>query len=759
MKARTTLCIALVFALLPQLCGQEREDSLLLPRHFESILAKAASQRAQHWQRYQRYEAQSYQRCKAQLKSVSFYLWKVSGIMIPHPRDTGTVYYSEALVESQFDNYYRHQSRVLSKREWGGIPVYNWNHTPDYNFNILQKRVYIQELFERGFASPLSLADQRYYRFEDGGQARNEQGQKITWIHFRPRRSGLPGMHGRMALEDSSGLALEVHFSLTADNQLEQLDSISVSQYFRLQNDQYRQVRQVQRYYLNIFGFRGHYEIQQDHLRFQYRSAQAPLADFDPLVYQLDSAAFQAPEALNTARNRLGLNSDSITSRLKPLRDRPLPRYRFRENSRYRQEPYSLWRNSYRSYDLLPRRRWFVDIPAFYKGLGYNAVEGPYLRQELYLGHSGSRREWTLRGQLRYGLADDRLKPSAQLSMRWGQRQRQEISLAGGRDYRQLNEKNPISPLLNTLFSLGLGENNMSLFDKEFLALSYANHSTEGWQIQGRLEWSQRRPLFNRSRWTPLDPLADFAPNNPNRGNINAEDGFKTHQALVLSTELSYQFEAQYRQAYRQSTWDVHRGYHRLAIRAPEIYYQSRWGLGAEAFHSQFFFQKLGYRHRFRIGSLGLSQIDLSAGHFLWRSSVAFVDFHHFDGTQILFLQGQEDPNLLNQQFNTLPYYTYSTTQPYLELHFEHNFAGALLSDWGFMRRNKIHSLAGLNSLHINGRSSFVEVYFGFTNIFKIMRVQLAGGVDQFWQLRPSLRVGFDFDYDYYRLHRNFSTE
>ena len=713
----------------------------------DSILHKARTLRPQNLKKYYSYKSRFKERCKAHVQEVPFEVWPVSGVLIPAQKDTGLAYYSEALIDARYGGPQHYFQDVLIKREAGKVPIPNWQQLPAYDFNLLQKRIYLNEAFDRGFVSPLSEEGADIYLFELTSLNHEKQ---VARIAFAPRKEKFPAMTGFIDLHLASGLPLHAQFNISANNQLELLDSIAVVQNFKWEKGIYRAQDQQIEIYLNLFHFRGYYQVSLEYEQFRYREIWQK-SEFDDLVFDLKSSEFNTDSSYWQSWKR----SPQISKYLDSLQISPTRKQQFRSFGRSRLDPgpYRFYKNIFRGYTRR-NENFFWDLPPLYKGLGFNPVEGLYWKGQSRIGYANSDHEISLRLQARMGTADQRFKPMAELSWQGDLSNPIQLSLEAGSDYRQFNEEEPILPVLSTIYNLVLARNYISLYGKDYLKLKYQSESLSGLTLGLDAEYAWRYPLFNRSSFSLVDADADYVSNNQGFApNINP-GGFKAHNSMRFDLSFSFQFGDRYERRYNQRFQDVLKGRRSLKVRSPKIYYDLKVGVPTFAAETDFIFQSLGIQHQFRWGNIGLSQFDISGGHFLRNRNVPFIDYRHFDGVQIFFLQPSTSRSARIKQFSTLPYYSYSTTDAYFELHYEHNFDGALLSNNNFLRRYKIHSLAGFNSLHLLNEKAFIEVFFGFDNIFKILRVELAGGLDNFNRLRPSLRVGFDFRYDYYQKNR-----
>ncbi len=736
--------IAFCFLVSPLLLGQETIEK---PPPFQII--EAVKCRASNHKQFQHYSAVFTESCYAEIFNVPYSIWPISGVVIPAKDDTGVVYRSQALIEAKFfDNFHYHQD-VLIKREAGHLPVPNWHQLPGYGYSLLQKRIYLNETFDRGFISPLSEEGIKIYYYQLLDSLVSD-GQKKYKLSFQPKNDEYPGLQGNFWLLDSLYLPLETQFQISANNQLELLDSINLVQKYQWKDGRYTMLKQDIELHINLFGYQAAYFIEHNFSQFEYNS-QIQISDFNHLAYhqseddfKLDTTFWESLDPAKTYQkyyDSLGINT--------PLQEQ------FRMYGTHRLNPtgFKWYKNLYRGYTIR-KNNWFLDLPAFYRSLGYNAVEGPYGRYVFRLGKIENQEEWSFETQLRYGFADQKLKPSFTLVHNTNFKKAHSFKLKGGTDYRQFNEDEPILPVLNTTYNLLLARNYLNLFGKDYLAFEFNSQPRVGLSLGTSLEYANRFALYNNTDFSLVNPRANFQSNNDNFSTNISQLGFKTHQALTFEFNISYQFKQLYEVRYRQRFQDLYGGRQNLQQRAPKLYLDFRAGIPTAFSSTNYLFQRIGLQNSFRWGNIGLSQFDISAGSFLFAENVPFIDYQHFDGVQVFFLQPSAERSAMIKQFSSLPYYNYSTNASFVELHFEHSFDGALLSRVDFIRPYKVHSLLGFNSLHLKDRRAFIELFFGLDNIFKILRLEFIAGIDNFQAIRPAMRIGFDFNYDYYKRNR-----
>lgn len=713
----------------------------------DSLMSRAVEKSEANRSQYSAFQSLIEEECTAVIQKIPFDIWPLSGIVIPAKKDSGIVYVSQAKIRAHYLNDRHYRQEVIRKQEAGRLPIPNWNQLSAYDFSLYNKRIYLAQTFDRGFISPLSKEGLRIYNYKILEEKIVER-QKAYRISFSPRNRRLPALQGEMLLQDHSFLVLESDFNISADNQLELLDSIHIIQKYQFKEGDYVLHQQQIELHLNLFSYQGFYRIHHRHRDFSFQKDLSK-KDFDALVYRMK------PEDLDTTfKPYWSISQDqNRVFEERFLNPNTAKQYRFFNTSRLDPQNFRWYKPLYKGFTF-GKGDWFFDLPPLYRGLGFNAVEGPYLRAQFKVGRFKPFNEWGLRGQLRYGISDNRVKPLAELSWRYGKKQPSEWSISLGSDYRQYNEDEPILPVLNTVYGLLLAENYINLFGVDFTKIAWKTEAIPGLSLASSLEYAWRYPLFNNTSFNLIGSERPFRNNNQDFGPGIDRSGFRAHRSLKWEVNLSYQFQARYEQRYKQRFQDVYQGRKNLEVRAPKVYYDMRMGIASPISDTRYLFHTLGIQHQFRWGNLGLSQFDLSVGHFVFQDEVPFLDYNHFNGIQIFFLQPAAQRSAMIKQFSTLPYYDYSTTAPYAEFHFEHHFDGALMAQLKGVRNYKVHMLTGFNALYVQGQLPFPELFIGFDNIFKVFRLEFAGGLDQFSRFRPAVRLGFDFNFDYYQKNR-----
>ena len=113
------------------------------------------------------------------------------------------------------------------------------------------------------------------------------------------------------------------------------------------------------------------------------------------------------------------------------------------------------------------------------------------------------------------------------------------------------------------------------------------------------------------------------------------------------------------------------------------------------------------------------------------------IDYNHFLGNQII------TANDYLASFQLLPYYRYSNTARFFaEAHVEHHFNGMLTNKIPLFRRLNWNLITGTNAFYLNTKDSYIEVFAGLENLFKIARIDFVWGFTSGGRSAFEVRVG-----------------
>lgn len=734
------LLIVALFSLSQMALGQTMETERLL----DSIAA-----RLPRWQeKYQAHRSRTLQINRAILEEVPFDIWSVSGLLIPAKKDTALAFCEIVLSDREYRGPFDFQEKILARQQWGEIALPNWHYLYHYQINLWQDYLYFDQPYDRGIPSPFNPAYRESYVFSEIKDHPDHPEQII--LFFAPRAPGESLFEGYVHLDRQSLLPLKTDFYLAEPVNPAIADSIQIRQYYRVSENEYRLDSMELTLHAQWLGFNAQYQQKIKHRTFQFLSPEA--LESHHVVLEQNSKAFFGPRAKEMASLAYREFDSTELQNLTHLNMAP-PYWRFHRGSRLNNHGLNFYNWSYRGH-IYRRNKFFIGQLPLYKGLGFNPVEGAYLRYSFPIGLTFENSEWGLIPEFRYGLADQRLKTSASLYYEFDTASPKLLRLSGGTRYAQFDPNDPIEPVNNAISTLLLGENLIRLYGKDFLRTDYFFSNARGLFGSVGLEYAYRFPLFNQSSFSFFTDEPNYEPNNVIRPPVIDEDGFEPHRGLTFDLDFNYQFGAIYSSRYSLRYDRKVNPLERLRIDRPRIYYKLRIGIPTGFSVTNYLQQRLGISQLIGFGNWGRSLADISVGHFAYRDEVPFIDWTHFDGLQFFLLQPAATPLATIRQFNTLPYYEFSTIDPFLEYHYEHSFQGRLLQNIDLLRRWSWQSSAGVNGLWVAGQGAYQEYYLGLGNLLRVLKVEYAVGTDFMGNWQYNLRLGLNFNHQFYVRNR-----
>ncbi|MTI21416.1 hypothetical protein E1176_10335 [Fulvivirga sp. RKSG066] len=640
---------------------------------------------------------------------------------MPDSTDLGLVYLSESLSELYKKQPDEVKEVMISSKVGGWSQGYSWNQAGQIDFNFYQNRVEIGDLAARGIVSPVATNAMMFYQYEYLGEV-EKQGSRVNKIKVIPRRRNDPVFAGNIYIAEDTWNVVGVDMILT-NRQVEFYDTLYVEQdYVKVKEGLWMPLMLKTFSKIKIFGFAGSTNNIISYKNYEV-NPEFPPRFFNNEIFKIDEDANKKDSVYWLENRPVVLTDEEI-------------RYYSKSDSteRLRQSEHYL--------DSLDRRRNKLKINdiltgynrinrhkkhyTYYSGLlemfQFNTVEGLVVNMNwrFYKGDwmKLDKQNIFISANLRYGFSNERWNGSLMVRKILNPMKFQRLSFSGGRSIAQLNNSNPITPFINTSYSLLKRDNFMKIYGKDFGQVIYNQEVTNGIMLTSSLAYENREALTNTTDYSFVSNKEDrmYTSNNPLRP-FDDTPQFDDHQALVLNLKAKISIKQKFAtHPYRKIIY---------GSKYPTLTLNYRKGIKALGSDVNYDFASLTIGDNLDFGLLGKSSYDVTYGGFINNKSVPFIDYKHFRGNQTIFLNKQEhwgrDRAVLNA-FHSLDYYAHSTNGSYLEAHYEHHFNGFLINKFPLLRRSKFQTLGGINFLK-TGNFEHVEVVFGIENILKVMRV------------------------------------
>ena len=315
-----------------------------------------------------------------------------------------------------------------------------------------------------------------------------------------------------------------------------------------------------------------------------------------------------------------------------------------------------------------------------------------------------------------YGFAEERLRVTGQFLHRFNKMNYATLSISGGSSVKQFNPNEPISKVINTISSLAFRNNFMKLYNLEALAISYSQDIANGVHLNGKVEYQQRKPLFNNTDFSFLNKSDFYSSNNPLDLNDFTTSPFDKHHLTKATLNARINFGNKY-SSRPDGKFNIRNE------KYPTLYLGYEKGFASNEKKYEFDHLNTRLTYDLILGSKGVLGLNLKAGKFFNAENIAFMDYKHFNGNQTHIGQSERYLNV----FNLLPYYSNSTNNSYFELHSEYNDKGYIINKIPLLNKLKSTLNLGFHSLSTPTKKPYNEVTVGLDNLgfgkFKIFRM------------------------------------
>lgn len=639
----------------------------------------------------------------------------------------GIIYLSESLTKIAFKKPEKIKMEVISGRESGGNG-YGFNFPTFINFYDNNVNVLMTQFAPRGFVSPIADGALNYYRYKYMGSFW-EDGKEITQIKVMPKRKYEPLFSGTINITEGEWRIHSLELLLTKESQLQMLDTLRIRQiHTPLPNGVWRTKDQAVYYTFNILGIDAVGNFLNVYNKYDTRPA-FPAKYFNKVLVVYDTAVNKhskqywdsiRPVQLEPEEIKDYTVKDSAYKRQQDSAGSKTVRDSLRKKQGHITVSKVFWNGFSRS-DYHPAHPTRFSWDGALKGTQYNTVEGVVMNLKATITRSWIPQKKTLSftPHVRYGFNNGHLNPWASLSYskmagdETVSGVRHSWILSGGKRVSQFNNQNPITPLMNSIYTLLEHRNYMKIYENYFSELRYVKRFEGDLRLSASVLYENRMPLANTTDYSFFKKDRQFTPNYPYE-QLTAQ--FPKHQAVIAAVELQYQPGQRYIQYPKQKV--------AIGSKYPTLSLAYTKGinnvLGSDVNFDKW---KLAVWDNMNFKLLGALKYRLSVGGFLNSKQVYIQDYQHFNGNQLLFAS-----QYLNS-FQMAPYYANSTTASfYMQAHAEHHFNGLLTNKIPLFKKLNWHLVAGVNAFRVNSDNHYTEIFAGIENIFKVLRVDVVNG-------------------------------
>ncbi|MFT5384413.1 MAG: hypothetical protein ACI8X3_001830 [Saprospiraceae bacterium] len=363
----------------------------------------------------------------------------------------------------------------------------------------------------------------------------------------------------------------------------------------------------------------------------------------------------------------------------------------------------------------------------------FNPIQGWYgnvdiLFRKVYDEHNT---KWLrVNPQIQYGLSDKKWRAGVQVEYNFSSETFSRLSFSGGIDMvTQFNDNEPISPFLNTYYSLLGKKNYMRVYEKDYFNLRYRRELTNGLFFTGKVEYAERSNLENTTNksWRKKDAI--YFSNVPEHPIALSEEAIKD-EAILVEMNFRIRFDQKYITYPNQKFI--------MGSKYPDFWIRYKKGLMDVDFDQL----SLEVSDNISTGLVGESEFKIETGWFLNNNKMRFIDFQHFNGNQTFIF----NPDKFLSSFLLMPYYERSTNDYYVQGHYQHHFNGFLFDKVPLLRKAGFKTVFGAAYLYTPENKNYLELSYGIENlgfgILKILRVDAVASFDEWKYRKFGVRLG-----------------
>ncbi|MEL1254908.1 DUF5686 and carboxypeptidase regulatory-like domain-containing protein [Flavobacterium sp. DGU38] len=644
---------------------------------------------------------------------------------------TGILYLSETISKITFEKPDRLKEKIIASKISGNNRGYSYNtaalSTYDFYDNTLD--------FDIRLISPIADNAFSYYNYKLEGTFFDDHRHQINKIKVTPKRDKEPVFEGYIYIVDDSFAIYAINLDIKGyrmKNEFTEVMSLKQSFSYNSANKIWSKNAQTLTFNAGIFGikFSGTFN-------YVYSNYEFP-ASFERKTFGNEIVAFElnANKKDNAFWNEIRPIPLTIEESNDYIKKDSLQTIR---KSRKYTDSIDAKNNKFKVWDILmgyDYKNTFKSYSFNYKGLlnlsslSFNTVQG------FNLDSGFSFKKWNeekgkstlINTTFNYGFSDQRLRVTGEFSHRFNTVNYASIWASGGTKTTQFNSAEPITKFVNSIASLFFKDNYMKLYNLEFAQINYGQDVANGINLNAKIAYEQRKPLFNTTDYSFFKKDDMYSSNNPLAPNDFTTPAFDSHHLFKTAVNARINFGNKY----------ISRPDGRFNVKNekyPTLYLVFEKAFAAS--DKKYEFERIGASllYDLSLGNKGIIGTNFRAGKFFNAENIAFMDYRHFNGNQTHI--GTTDRYL--NVFNLMPYYSNSTNDSYFEMHLEHNDMGFVTNKIPLINLLKSTMNIGFHSLAIPDRKPYSEFTVGLDNLgfgkFKLFRVDYVhsyqGGIQQ----------------------------
>jgi len=698
------------------------------------IIRQAIKKRKAHLNEVKAFSCDVYIKGVQRLKGApkKFFGQDIQKILELDTNRRGIIYLSESQSKFSFRRPDDIHEEMISSKVAGRNNAFSFNKASDLIVNFYDNYLLENTLSSRGFISPIADNALFYYRYKLLGESQ-ENGELVHKIQVIPRRENDPVFRGVIYIMDNSWRIYNTDLFLTEKAGINFIDTLNINQEFTKVKDVYMPTTVNYQFAGNVLGFKiaGHYvgvysnyEIEP---KFPKNFFSGEILKITELVNKKDSIYWtnNRPIPLTPDEKLNYVKKDSI-AKLKESK-------KYLDSLEKDNNKFSvgkLFIHGYSKNDRYDKKS--LSFDPIWKSVFYNTVEGFAIKYGVtYRKDFEHRRSYSIRPELRYGFANQKLTGSLSGSYYYDPVKRATIGGSFGNGIFDLNNLGTMTPLGNTVNSLIYEKNYPKFYYKDFATIFTSRELASGLQGNLSADYSYNKSLSNSSDFKFFDVKdQEFTSNNPFSPNVEMPL-FPNYSSYSATASLTYTMNQKY------ITRPDGKFYTESKFPRITLLYKKGFKNILSSDIDYDFVKAEVYQDRIGLGLWGYTSFLVGAGKFLNNDKMFYPDFKHFAGNISTIFP----PNI--RKFQYLDFYQFSTKEQYFEAHLEHNFAGFFLNKVPLLRKLKLEEFVGGGYLSSPEKRNYKEFYFGIQRF--ILRASYGFAYDGSKKLTQGFRLSYGF--------------
>jgi hypothetical protein len=631
---------------------------------------------------------------------------------------SGILYLSETVSKLNYEKPDKLSEKIIASKVSGDSNGFSFNNASDVDFNFYNNTINLNS----DIVSPIADYAFNYYSYKLEGVFFDNGGRLINKINVFPRREKDRVFSGVIYIVEDQWAIYGLELSVTgAQIQSPALDVLTFKQNASYdEKNNYWIVRsQTINFEFGFLGFKGNgsfvanYSNYKLNPNFEKSVFTNEVLSFEPEANKKDSTYWNTlrPVPLTSEEFKDYIKKDSIQTLY---------------NSKTYLDSIDASSNKFKLGNLISGYSYensfenkVFSISSPLNSFNFNTVQG--FNTNLDINYTKRYNEYkkylSIGGQLNYSFETQRLRGTAGINYKFNDINDLKIGFSTGIKVQQFNAQEPISNLINELSSLLFEENYMKLFENRFVKLNYEQELFNGFRLYTALSYENRRGLFNSTDYTFINKAdKSYTSNNP-LAPLNFEYApFENHNIVKFEFKGAIRFGQKYL-SYPESKFDI------TNPKYPKLNFSFEKGFGATNSNYNYDHLSVNISQNFSLENKGNFSYNLFGGTFFGAESVAFMDAKHINGNQTHV--NLNDTYL--SSFKNVGYYDFSTSENYLEYHFEHDFKGYILGKIPFINKLNYNLILGVHGFTSNNQKPYNEFSVGVNNIgwkkYRFLRV------------------------------------